>query len=530
MATPTINQYTNARNNGYLYFSIIENPIVEPLDGPLYIDHLMLRFPERIYNRSRESHLYRFLTALAGDSGAGRLKKQSLYTRMKYETGLLSFEDLDGSYSSFGFARLPNEVYRLSAKDSFLTSEEWDAIRSADVSYRRRIMDFYQSTRYGASPEGMRLAAKAGSGQEMEIRENYRAIFDSLSDAPLGIESLGNTHSTSEFILQPALEYNRNNVERYATLSITPPTTGFLESDYMVLAYNNVESSSRIYFLNISAAILQSTIENFGAVNSEDVTVTQITSTSYQIRFNTEGLNVARLKISEASLLSGAKTNISYSFIDSAFYTTDYGQPRHEYYDAVISGNQPVGGRINEEPVTWLNPALERNMNDVIDRLKPVSSVATVKAAEQREISVSINSVFASSEKFVVNRFVKGDPNAVGATDDPVNGLYIYPGVEREERTKPYAAFDISVISMTINGIIGYKSDALYDTIYNTPSFYAEINNNESQYISYRDGTFDPFTKIIFPFLMYAPASAYSPERALPDETTQLVMTASPVL
>lgn len=530
MATPTINQYTGARSNGYLYFSIIENPLVEPLDGPLYIDYLMQRFPENVYSRSRESHLYRFLTALAGDSGAGRLKKQSLYTRLKYESGLLSFEDLDGSYTTFGFARLPNEIYKLSAKDSYLTSEEWDAIRSADVSYRRRIMDFYRSTQYGSSPEGIRLAAKAGSGQEMEVRENYRAMFDQMSDAPLGIEYEGKTDSTSEFILQPEIELNRNNMERYATLSFTPPSSGFSDTDYIVFSYNGVETSSFVYMKNVNSALIQSTIEGFDIVNSGDVTVSRITSTAYQIRFNVEGLNVGRLKISSASLLSGAKVEMTYSFVDSAFYSTYFGQPRHEYYDAILAGKHPTGDQFSDEPAVWLAPAFERNMSDVIDRVKPVSTVATLKAIEQREIDIPINSVFASSEKFVVNRFVKGDSGLVSAIDDPVNGLYIYPGIEREERTKPFAAFDISVISMTINNVIAYKGDVLLDRIYNTPEFYSEINANISGYASYRNGTFDLFSKAIFPFLTYAPSSAYLPERALPDEITPLVMTASPVV
>ena len=82
----TLNQYRVNNTNGRLFFSIVQNPVVEPIDGPLFIEHLMLRFPEEIYSKSRDSHIYRLLTALAGDSGAGILKKKSLMARSRIWT------------------------------------------------------------------------------------------------------------------------------------------------------------------------------------------------------------------------------------------------------------------------------------------------------------------------------------------------------------------------------------------------------------------------------------------------------------
>jgi len=527
---PTLNQYNVNKNGGYLKFSIIENPLIEPLDGPLYIDHLMERFPETVYNRGRETHLYRFLTALAGDAGAGQLKKQSLFARMKYEGNLLSFEDLDGSYKTFGFSRLPNETYAINAKESSLTTEEWDAIHTADISYRRRIMDFYQATQYGSSPEGMRLAAKAGSGQEMIVSENYRAIFDSISDDPIGIEKNGNTDSLSEFIIQPAIQQNKNNLEYYATLSVVPPVDGnFYSSDSIVFSYNS-ELSVTIFLRNISSSIIKSTIVGFNAINTNDVNVEQMTSTSFKISFPNPDLSLVNLRIYGASLFSGAQTEITYSFIDSAFYSADFGRPRHEYYDAVISNLVATGGSLIDETTIWLDPAYERNMSDVIERLKPTSSIATVKSSEQREIEIPINSITATSEKFVVNRFIKGNLVQPVTIDDPINGYFIVPNEEREERTAPYSGYDISVISMTISNVIAYKGNAIDDQIYNTPKFYSELNNKTNNYISYRDGSFDPTSKSIFPFLSLAPSSLYSPERILPDYDTQAVVTTSVVV
>jgi hypothetical protein len=528
---PTLNQYNTNASGGLLSYSIIESPLIEPLDGPLLIDHLIQRFPEAIYSRSRETHLYRFLTAIAGDAGAGQLKKQSVYARMKSEGTLLSFEDLDGSYKTFGFARLPNEIYSINAKESHLTTEEWDAIRAADNSYRRRIMDFYQATRYGGSPEGMRLASSAGSGQETAVTENYKAIFDSISDDPLGIQRSGNTNSLAEFVIRPKIHQNQNNVERYATLVITPNEV-FSDSDYFVFSYGSGESSTPVHLKNVTSAILESAIVGLEIVELNEVSVAQLTSTGYKISFLNPDLDVLNLKIASASLLSGAKIEISYSFIDGTFYTTDFGTPRHEYYDMAVSGLVPNGTVFNQETGVWLDPAYERNMNDVVDRIKPSSTIFTFKSTEERKIQVAINSVTATTEKFVLNRFIKGNPEIDYSVYSPIDGLYITPSFESEERVLPMMGYDFPVISLTIDNVISYRGFAINRLVYNTNDFYRQENLN--LYSSYSFGSgFSAKERLLYPALGIAsqnPSAEFTALKSLPDYTTQGTVTTKIVI
>src|SRR4051812_19849418 len=72
--------------------------LVEPLDGPGNVDTIIDRFPETVYDQSRDTHLYRFLAALTGDAGAGLLKKQTFTARLRNEGELLTFTDLDSFY------------------------------------------------------------------------------------------------------------------------------------------------------------------------------------------------------------------------------------------------------------------------------------------------------------------------------------------------------------------------------------------------------------------------------------------------
>jgi hypothetical protein len=52
-------------------FHTTTRPVVEPLDAPEALMKKMERFPEEVYSKSRDSHLFRFLLALCGEAGAG---------------------------------------------------------------------------------------------------------------------------------------------------------------------------------------------------------------------------------------------------------------------------------------------------------------------------------------------------------------------------------------------------------------------------------------------------------------------------
>lgn len=202
---PTLAQLSSTGTDPTLITVTDNIPVVEPLDGPTTVDDVMDRFPEEVYQQGRDTHLYRFLQALGGDSGAGLIKAQAYAARLVFEAEFLNFQVLDQFYAAqFRFKRLKSETYPdFDPSVDALTPTEWETIELADQSYKQRVADFFTATRYGTSPQGMALAAQAGSGIECEIVENYKWVFDQFSDDPLGLAPIGTTVSTSEFIVIP---------------------------------------------------------------------------------------------------------------------------------------------------------------------------------------------------------------------------------------------------------------------------------------------------------------------------------------
>ncbi len=229
---PFLNELSGTTNPVQTVFS--DNLIInEPLDGPTSVEDVMDRFPESIYQQGRDSHLYRLLTALCGDAGAGLAKKQAYAVRLLWEAEFLNFQVLDKIYAAnFGFKRLRDETYPEllgntdSITDKALTTDEWDEVQLADQSYFHRIQDFWTATRYGNSLEGMRLVAQAGTGVVCDLVPHYFYIFDQYSDNPLGLDPSGITTSTSEFVVIPHI-YNDSPqvyaVDRQRVWSFSPP-------------------------------------------------------------------------------------------------------------------------------------------------------------------------------------------------------------------------------------------------------------------------------------------------------------------
>lgn len=176
-------------------------PVVEPLDGPTSVDDVFDRFPEEVYQQGKDTHLYRFLTALAGDAGAGYLKKQAYAARLKWEAEFINFKVLDDLYAAqFRFKRLRSETYSENPQTDALTPEQWDALNLADDSYRHRTQEFFTAIRMGTSPGGMEMMVTAGSGLDNTLIENYKYIFDTYSDDQLGLEPQGTTLSPVEMV------------------------------------------------------------------------------------------------------------------------------------------------------------------------------------------------------------------------------------------------------------------------------------------------------------------------------------------
>lgn len=421
---PTLTQVTNM------------SPVVEPLDGPTTVDDVMDRFPEEVYQQGRDSHIYRLLSAVGGDSGAGAIKAQAYAARLKSEAEFLNFGTLDSTYAvQFRFKRLKDETYPDFNPDTdALTPTEWESILLADQSYRQRVAEFFTSTRYGNSPSGLTVAAQAGSGVECEIVENYKWLFDYYSDDPLGLPFLGTTNSTSEFIVVPRFI---NSTESALGWTETLPTifTPTLHSD-------TFDSTQR---------------PSLGATPP-----------------------------SVAGAVSTTQT------------------------------------------ITAMDPAVERNMLDILDRLKPVGTIASVNPEETKYISVAIQGdPHASSERVHVNRLVTGKTDVPWPDVDRSQAFFIETGVENEAGSFYGAARELPAIFQTPENVHAYTETALSDLTYGTNEFY-DASSGVSAYDHYRSesiGTFSPVMQAIFPFLSaVAPDTQFTADNAVAVIDTPLVL------
>jgi len=193
------------RGDEELVKSVTGREQVEPIGAPPLPENLMDRFPEPIYQQGRDTHLFRFIQALCGESGAGLVAKLSYYARLPQEANLLEFSDLDTLYTShFDFRRLAFETYD-DDFSTFNTQDVWDALRRKDRSYADRFALFMRACQLGGTPDGIALAAAAGIGADVDVVENYNFVYDQYSDCQLGIDQVGRSTSTSEFTLVPRL-------------------------------------------------------------------------------------------------------------------------------------------------------------------------------------------------------------------------------------------------------------------------------------------------------------------------------------
>ena len=69
--------------------------IAWPSIGLASTSSLMAHFDEDVYDVSQTGHLYKFVSALTGGSGAGDLVKQSLIARSLQDIETTWFRDLD---------------------------------------------------------------------------------------------------------------------------------------------------------------------------------------------------------------------------------------------------------------------------------------------------------------------------------------------------------------------------------------------------------------------------------------------------
>jgi hypothetical protein len=180
--------------------SLVTNPhgIYEPLSAPSDLVRRLDRFGDD-YNLASDSHLFRFLLALCGESGAGELKKSLLYPKLQQTLESTYFTDLDRLYGGpLSLPRLSEEIYTIDPKNDILTQGQWEEVRAKDAAYRARCLLWMRAIMAGPTKQGIKLAAEAACGVNCDIVEQYRYI-----DNPTEVPNFGVTNSRNEFIIIP---------------------------------------------------------------------------------------------------------------------------------------------------------------------------------------------------------------------------------------------------------------------------------------------------------------------------------------
>lgn len=427
---PTLNQLGNG-SDPTLVNAVTSNPVVEPLDGPSTVDQVFDRFPEEVYQQGKDSHLYRFLTALGGDAGAGFIKTQAYTTRLQWEAEFLAFGVLDSLYASqFRFNRLANETYSgLNPQTDALTPDQWNQVEAADQSYRQRMAEFWTATRSGNTPDGLATMAQAGLGLECEVVENYKWVFDQMSDDPLGLQPMGTTNSVYEFVIVPR----------------------FLNS----VVESNYEYTQTYPFAYIFNTALMPFIRPSLGGSSPTVTV--------------------------------SVTNASRSA---------------------------------------LKPEYERNMIDLLDRLKPTGTLGSVVVDDTRYIEIGVQpGVVGSSERIHVSRLVTGQRSVDWPITNPSKAHFIEGGVEKEAGYFYGSARELPIIFLTIENVHAYTEQALNDPSYATSSFFSGSPSPQDGYVSEHVGNYSVPMQALYPFLNGLSSDiSYVAENAVATHDTPLML------
>lgn len=388
--------------------SVDQRYLIEPLGGPQEVASYLDRFPDAIYNKSLDSHLVKFLYSMLGPAGVGRIRRNYLEARLIFEAHGLELNDLDKFYGNpLQFGRISDEDY---VEDTLglLPQEDWERIRAKDSRYRNRIIDFITGARAGNSPFGMRLVARSGLGHEVEIVENYRAMYDANTDDVLELHRFGKTNFLNEMVVVPRQEVARAEIQKITILG--QPTGGSfrlaLTDEFTVsIPYNSVRQT------------VQTALENLAGVGQGNVEVTggPGPNTPFFVKFIgiLAARNLTQLRASD-ELIGGTNTQI-------VITTTVQG------FD---SANEPVS----------IDPRDQYNLQQAIDRVKPITVIPTVAAGAGTKSRSNWIRATASSEFDEMLRYVTGSGSVPWPPRDSVK--WIESGVEhqapRPDKSLPY--------------------------------------------------------------------------------------------
>lgn len=404
--------------------------VLEPLTGPKDVFYYLDRFPEEIYNKSPDSHLYKYLRSLLGEAGANWLKKNHFEARVMLEEFGIDAFDLDRFFGSpFAFGRIVDEQLD---EDPYgvIPRADWEIIKAKNAKYRNRALDYINGVRGGNTPLGMRLVARAGLGHDAEIVENYRFLFDQHSDDLLGLDYYGKTLTTEEMVVLPRREIGRSE-QQMVSISGTPnlPNAGTFQLFY---------DTKFTDILNYNASSDEVRVALEAIVGEGNVTVTGGPGPLYPWLIT----------------FQGALSNRDVAELDVPFHDLTFdGQPVNINVSTLIGGQEAV------DEVVAIAPKDQFTLQAAIDRIRAQTTLMTLGAARGMRSRTQAKTITASSEYTEVLRFVRGNP--VVPWPVPDSPYWIEPRIEKQA---PRISGDLQYHYTGFHSVIGVEGSSFSDT------------------------------------------------------------------
>lgn len=444
--------------------TVDQSVFLEPLGGPQDPVSSLDRFPDKLYNKSTETHFIRFMYSLLGPAGVGWIKQQYLEAKLAlYAQGFSAF-NIEKYYGDpFQFGRILEEELP-EDPEGLLTREEWEKIKVRDESYRSRAITFFNAVRSGGTPEGMTLAAESGLNHSAFIVENYKYLFDIHSDQPLGLPYYGRTLALEEFIVIPRQDTSQSEQQ----------VISFAESTAKEGSFNFTYNGESTTFLPYNA----SQFEVEGALTS----LTQI---------GKEGLTVSGGPNPNPFIITfrGPLSNRQVPTLEVASkLLNNLGQPIPIYVRVMVGGVKPV-----EEKVV-LSDEYQHNAQTAIDYLRPLASLPTSYSGRGNRTRQEFKAVHSSSNYTEAIKFVTGSKSVKWPEPDAIN--WIEAGKENESKRIEGDLQAHYVSYHSISNVRAYTGEALEDPDYD--ELLSVLEGYKTEHI----GRFDPRSNAAFPFLL----------------------------
>lgn len=460
MAAPTI---TTPDFTGVVDQQVFLRPLGGPEDPQTYLDS----FPDALYNKGVDSHLVKLLYTLLGPAGLGWLRKNYLDARLKLEDFGIETFDLDAFYGDpLSFGRILEEVYD-EDPTGLLTSDQWEAIRAKDAKYRNRAIDFVNGARAGGTPFGMHLVARSGLGHEVEVVENYRWIYDFMSDDYMGLTHFGKTTSTEEMVVIPRREIPQNEVQ---ILTINGEPTGGTITLYFPVGDESTNSTGAIPY-NSTAAEVRAYLGAVSSIGSTNIRVEggPLPDNSLRILFTGDLANrdVPQLRV---------VNNLTGPSVATVLVTTERS------------------GRDQTEEVVAISPRDQRYLRDAVGRIKPVTTILTFSSGRGLRKQQTWNSAYASQTHVEVLRYVRGQNGVQWPEGDNLH--WIEEATERQARHTNEDAYHYGGFH-SIASIGSHGDDLLSSPSYLDGTWAGDYNLHKSNQIS----SFSQYQRTLYPFL-----------------------------